>query len=171
MLVPLAHARDTHNTCTWSVVPLPVAHVTSVQNELCELESCCAEQSDAIIASLTFCRVDLHDFPDCTETVAAWYLCLSEHGVHIQRWERFQWMHFNRLLLRLAVSWVSFICDECDPAERGTFRWATGALEFAASQTRNRGRPCPNRLICGTNVVVSLTDATERDQRLVGEAR
>lgn len=41
----------------------------------------------------------------------------------------------NAKLVRLALDWVSFICDDCDAADRRTFRWAVSALEFAMIMT------------------------------------
>jgi mitogen-activated protein kinase kinase kinase len=38
--------------------------------------------------------------------------------------------------MRLAISWVAFICDSCDPTDRKTFRWAVNALEYAMMMTR-----------------------------------
>jgi mitogen-activated protein kinase kinase kinase len=52
------------------------------------------------------------------------------------------YMDMNRRLLnnlkltRLALDWVSFICDECMASERRTFKWAVVALEFAMIMTR-----------------------------------
>ncbi len=43
--------------------------------------------------------------------------------------------HFSRMMTKLAISWVAFICDDCDPTDRKTFRWAVNALEFAMSRT------------------------------------
>lgn len=42
----------------------------------------------------------------------------------------------NTKLTRLALDWVSFICDDCIASDRKTFRWAVTALEFAMSMTR-----------------------------------
>ena len=42
----------------------------------------------------------------------------------------------NLKLTRLALDWVSFICDDCDAADRKTFKWAVVALEFAMMMTR-----------------------------------
>jgi len=50
--------------------------------------------------------------------------------------ERSPLTKFDRLLIRLAISWVSFICDDCDPSDRKTFRWAVNALEFTLHRTR-----------------------------------
>ena len=42
----------------------------------------------------------------------------------------------NLKLTRLALDWVSFICDDCVALDRKTFRWAVVALEFAMVMTR-----------------------------------
>ncbi|RMZ88551.1 hypothetical protein DV736_g4221, partial [Chaetothyriales sp. CBS 134916] len=44
----------------------------------------------------------------------------------------------NLKLTRLALDWISFICDDCDAADRRTFKWAVVALEFAMARTRGR---------------------------------
>ena len=44
----------------------------------------------------------------------------------------------NLKLTRLALDWVSFICDDCDASERKTFKWAVVALEFAMMMTRGQ---------------------------------
>jgi mitogen-activated protein kinase kinase kinase len=41
-------------------------------------------------------------------------------------------------LTRLALDWISFICDECDATDRKTFKWAVVALEFAMLMTRGQ---------------------------------
>ncbi|CAK7205994.1 Suppressor of Sensor Kinase (SLN1) [Sporothrix eucalyptigena] len=46
-------------------------------------------------------------------------------------------MH-NIKLTKLALDWVSFICDDCVTSDRRTFRWAVLALEFAMGMTRGR---------------------------------
>ena len=42
----------------------------------------------------------------------------------------------NLKLTRLALDWVSFICDDCVASDRKTFRWAVIALEFAMIMTQ-----------------------------------
>lgn len=39
-------------------------------------------------------------------------------------------------LIKLSIQWVSFICDDCIPTDRRTFRWCVSALEFAMDMTR-----------------------------------
>ena len=44
----------------------------------------------------------------------------------------------NLKLTRLALDWISFICDDCDAADRKTFKWAVVALEFSMMMTRGQ---------------------------------
>ena len=63
----------------------------------------------------------------------------------------------NLKLTRLALDWISFICDDCDAADRRTFKWAVVALEFAMMMTR------------GTNVLAISDDEYRRmRQRVAG---
>lgn len=39
-------------------------------------------------------------------------------------------------LIQLSISWVSFVCDDCIPTDRKTFRWCVLALEFALEMTK-----------------------------------
>lgn len=39
-------------------------------------------------------------------------------------------------LIQLSIQWVSFICDDCIPTDRKTFRWCVLALEFAMEMTK-----------------------------------
>lgn len=41
-------------------------------------------------------------------------------------------------LVELSLEWVSFVCDDCDAADRKTFKWAVAALEFAMAITSSR---------------------------------
>lgn len=41
-------------------------------------------------------------------------------------------------LVELSLEWVSFICDDCDAADRKTFKWAVAALESAMAITSSR---------------------------------
>jgi mitogen-activated protein kinase kinase kinase len=63
----------------------------------------------------------------------------------------------NLKLTRLALDWVSFICDDCIASDRKTFRWAVVALEFAMAMTRG-----PN--------ILSITDEefTRLRQKVAG---
>lgn len=41
-------------------------------------------------------------------------------------------------LVELSLEWISFVCDDCDAADRRTFKWAVAALEFALTITSSR---------------------------------
>lgn len=41
-------------------------------------------------------------------------------------------------LVELSLDWVAFICDDCDAADRKTFKWAVAALEFSMAITSSR---------------------------------
>jgi mitogen-activated protein kinase kinase kinase len=75
--------------------------------------------------------------PGTQDLIENWYAFASDHGyragVHM---DHATWSRFSRLLMRLAISWVAFICDSCDPTDRKTFRWAVNALEYAMVMTR-----------------------------------
>jgi mitogen-activated protein kinase kinase kinase len=44
----------------------------------------------------------------------------------------------NMKLTKLALDWVSFICDDCISSDRKTFRWTVQALEFVMVLTRGK---------------------------------
>jgi mitogen-activated protein kinase kinase kinase len=44
----------------------------------------------------------------------------------------------NMKLTKLALDWVSFICDDCVSSDRKTFRWTVQALEFVMVMTRGK---------------------------------
>jgi mitogen-activated protein kinase kinase kinase len=44
----------------------------------------------------------------------------------------------NMKLTKLALDWVSFICDDCISSDRKTFRWTVQALEFVMVMTRGK---------------------------------
>lgn len=44
----------------------------------------------------------------------------------------------NEKLTRLALDWIGFIVDDCNAADRKTFKWAVAALEFGMAMTRGR---------------------------------
>ena len=41
-------------------------------------------------------------------------------------------------LIELSLDWVAFVCDDCDAADRKTFKWAVAALEFSMVVTSSR---------------------------------
>jgi mitogen-activated protein kinase kinase kinase len=113
------------------------AHLPSVNKELRKIARATNRLAESIVDSVHHVRNSLRMTAGGQELLANWYLYASEHGQHAHRYmERSTLMKFNRLLIKLAISWVSFICDDCDPTDRKTFKWAVNALEFTLHRTK-----------------------------------
>ncbi|KIJ45709.1 hypothetical protein M422DRAFT_207069 [Sphaerobolus stellatus SS14] len=113
------------------------AHLPRVNQELRKIVRATNRLAEAIVNSVHHVRRALTGVEKCQELLENWYSFSSEHGQQVQKhMDKPTWMKFNRLLTRLAISWVAFICDDCDPTDRKTFRWAVNALEFTLLQTR-----------------------------------
>lgn len=114
------------------------AHLPSINRELRKIMRATNRLAEGIVNSVHHVRRALLGVERCQELLENWYSFASEHGEHVQKhMDRVIWIRFNRLLTRLAISWVSFICDDCDPTDRKTFRWAVMALEFTLLRTRH----------------------------------
>ncbi|GLB36493.1 putative serine/Threonine protein kinases, catalytic domain [Lyophyllum shimeji] len=113
------------------------AHLPSVNKELRKIARATNRLAESIVDSVHHVRSSLRLAQGCQELLGNWYLFASEHGQHAQRYmDRGALLKFNRLLIKLAISWVSFICDDCDPTDRKTFKWAVNALEFTHHRTK-----------------------------------
>lgn len=113
------------------------AHLPSVNHELKKISRATNRLAESIVDSVHHVRDALREATGYQELLENWYAFASEHGQHVQKYLDQSTLHrFNRLLIKLAISWVSFICDDCDPNDRKTFRWAVTALEFTLHRTR-----------------------------------
>ncbi|CRK16240.1 hypothetical protein BN1708_017468, partial [Verticillium longisporum] len=76
---------------------------------------------------------------DCQELIQTCFIFATEFGQRSLLYMDSNRKQMNNLkLTKLALDWVSFICDDCIASDRKTFRWAVLALEFAMSMTRGR---------------------------------
>ncbi|KAI0032493.1 kinase [Vararia minispora EC-137] len=113
------------------------AHLPSVNRQLRKIGGATNRLAESIVDSVHHVRYALQGAEKRQALLESWYSFASEHGLHVQKYmDRTTLQKFNRLLIKLAISWVSFICDDCDPNDRQTFRWAVNALEFALGRTR-----------------------------------
>ena len=113
------------------------AHLPSVNHELRKISRATNRLAESILDSVQYVRAALRDAVGYQELLENWYVFASEHGQHVQKYmDHAASLKFHRLLIKLAISWVSFICDDCDPNDRKTFRWAVTALEFTLHRTR-----------------------------------
>ncbi|WVF72911.1 hypothetical protein IAT40_007729 [Kwoniella sp. CBS 6097] len=113
------------------------AHLPSIQGQLLKIAKSSYRLSECIVQSAPLVRNAFKGAAGSQDMVENWYSFATDHGTrassHIDPplWER-----FSRLLMRLAISWISFICQECNPTDRKTFRWTVAALTYAFTMTR-----------------------------------
>ena len=113
------------------------AHLPSVNRELRKIARATNRLAESIVDSVHYVRQTLRDTSGYQELLENWYVFASDHGTHVQKYmDRSTLLKYNQSLIKLAISWVSFICDDCDPNDRKTFRWAVTALEFTLHRTR-----------------------------------
>ncbi|TYJ54051.1 hypothetical protein B9479_005315 [Cryptococcus floricola] len=113
------------------------AHLPTIQRQLLKIAKSSYRLSECIVQSAPLVRNAFRGQQGSQELVENWYSFATEHGtrasIHVDPsvWER-----FSRLLMRLAISWISFISQECNPTDRKTFRWTVAALTYAFNMTR-----------------------------------
>ncbi|KAH9937397.1 kinase [Fomitopsis serialis] len=113
------------------------AHLPLVNRELRKISRANNKLAESIVNSVQYVRTALQDATGYQELLENWFGFAADHGTHVQKYmDRATVLKFNRLLIKLAISWVSFICDDCDPNDRKTFRWAVTALQFTLHRTR-----------------------------------
>ena len=112
------------------------AHLPNVQRELKKIARSTQRLNESIIESAAHVRRALGGVPGTQDMIENWYNFASDHGRRVSVYvPESSKPRFVRLLMRLAISWVSFICDSCDPTDRRTFRWTVNALKHAHSVT------------------------------------
>lgn len=113
------------------------AHLPMIQKQLVKIAKSSYRLSECIVQSAPLVRNAFRGKAGSQELVENWYSFATEHGtrasIHI---EPNAWDRFSRLLMRLAISWISFISQECNPTDRKTFRWTVAALTYAFNMTR-----------------------------------
>ena len=167
--------------------PLPCAvetqsHLPNVNNELRKITRATIRLAQSIVDSIHHVRTSLNRAKGHQELLENWYLFASEHGQHVvKQMSGPTLMKFNQLLIKLAISWVSFICDDCDPDQRVTFKWAVNALEFALQRTkrnnilqlpddqfellRQKVASCMTLLISHFDILGARQEATQEKER------
>lgn len=158
------------------------SHLPNVNNELRKITRATNRLAQSIVDSIHHVRTSLNRAKGHQELLENWYLFASEHGQHVLKQMSGQaLMKFNQLLIKLAISWVSFICDDCDPDQRVTFKWAVNALEFALQRTkrnnilqlpddqfellRQKVASCMTLLISHFDILGARQEATQEKER------
>jgi mitogen-activated protein kinase kinase kinase len=76
---------------------------------------------------------------ECQELIQTCFIFATEFGQRsLLYMDRNRKQMNNIKLTKLALDWVSFVCDDCIATDRKTFRWAVQALEFAMVMTQGQ---------------------------------
>ncbi|KAF2668053.1 Ssk2-type MAP kinase [Microthyrium microscopicum] len=114
------------------------ANLTRVNFELKKIKRTAFNLSNTIMSSVEIIRKQTEGM-DCQELIQSCFAFATEFGqrsIHYMDGGR-KTMN-NKKLMKLALDWISFICDDCNPSDRKTFRWAVTALEFAMIMTQGQ---------------------------------
>ncbi|BFZ57643.1 Suppressor of Sensor Kinase (SLN1) [Savitreella phatthalungensis] len=114
------------------------SHLTRVNRELRKIHRVSYRLSTAIMDSVATIREVVKGLGN-EELVQTSFSFATEFGQRALRFmdRRLRSQH-NIKLIHMAIDWVSFICDDCDPVDRRTFKWTVVALEFAMMMSRGR---------------------------------
>ena len=114
------------------------ANLPSVHRELQRIKQTTYKLSNTIMESVEIIRRQTAGL-DCQELIQTCFAFATEFGKRSLMYMDHNRRALNNMkLTRLAIDWVSFICDDCEASDRRTFRWAVVALEFAMMMTRGQ---------------------------------
>lgn len=137
----LQNAKDAfhHNVGVVLDIIIPQkAHLVSVDRELQKIKRTAYKLSNTIMDSVEIIREQLSGL-ECQELIQTCFAFATEFGQRSLLYMDYNRRALNNLrLTRLALDWLSFICDDCISTDRKTFRWAVVALEFAMVMTRGQ---------------------------------
>ncbi|ORY09103.1 Ssk2-type MAP kinase [Clohesyomyces aquaticus] len=114
------------------------ANLPRVNQELQKIKKTAYKLSNTIMDSVEIIRKQTAGL-DCQDLIQTCFAFATEFGQRSVYYMDHNRRALNNLkLTRLALDWVSFICDDCVASDRKTFRWAVVALEFAMVMTRGQ---------------------------------
>ena len=111
------------------------ANLPQVSAELARIKRTAYKLSNTIMDSVEIIRKQTQGL-ESQELIQTCFAFATEFGKRSVTYMDVNRRLMNNLkLTRLALDWVSFICDDCIASDRKTFRWAVVALEFAMVMT------------------------------------
>ncbi|CAN9163005.1 unnamed protein product [Alternaria sp. RS040] len=114
------------------------ANLPRVNAELQKIKKTAYKLSNTIMDSVEIVRRQTVGL-DCQDLIQTCFAFATEFGQRSVLYMDHNRRAMNNIkLTRLALDWVSFICDDCIASDRKTFRWAVVALEFAMMMTRGQ---------------------------------
>ncbi|KAH7328913.1 hypothetical protein B0I35DRAFT_30631 [Stachybotrys elegans] len=114
------------------------SNIPKVNVRLMEIRRVAYKLSNAFMDSVEVIRKQTEG-KGCQELIQTCFVFATEFGQRSLPYMDSNRRQMNNLkLTKLALDWISFICDDCIASDRKTFRWAVLALEFAMGMTRGR---------------------------------
>ncbi|KAF1356113.1 SSK2 MAP kinase [Delphinella strobiligena] len=114
------------------------ANLSRVNQELQKIKRTAWKLSNTIMDSVEIVRKQTYGL-QCQELIQTCFAFATEFGQRsVLYMDPNRRAYHNLKMTRLALDWVSFVCDDCVPSDRKTFRWAVVALEFAMVMTRGQ---------------------------------
>lgn len=114
------------------------ANLPRVNQELQKIKKTAWKLSNTIMNSVEIVRKQTAGL-NCQDLIQTCFAFATEFGQRSLLYMDSNRRAMNNIkLTRLALDWVSFICDDCIASDRKTFRWAVVALEFAMMMTRGQ---------------------------------
>ena len=112
------------------------ANLPRVNMELGKMKKTAFKLSNTIMESVEIIRKQTKGLEN-QELIQTCFAFATEFGKRSVTYMDMNRRMMNNLkLTRLALDWVSFICDDCVASDRKTFKWAVVALEFAMVMTQ-----------------------------------
>jgi mitogen-activated protein kinase kinase kinase len=112
------------------------SNLHKVNSKLTEIKKVAYKLSNTIMDSVEIIRRQTAGL-DCQELIQTCFIFATEFGQRsLLYMDRNRRQMNNIKLTKLALDWVSFICDDCVASDRKTFRWAVLALEFSMHMTQ-----------------------------------
>jgi mitogen-activated protein kinase kinase kinase len=114
------------------------SNLKKVNLKLTDIKKVVYKLSNLIMDSVEIVRKQTEGL-ECQELIQNCFVFATEFGQRsLLHMDRNRKQMNNLKLTKLALDWVSFICDDCIATDRKTFRWAVLALEFAMVMTQGQ---------------------------------
>ena len=114
------------------------SNLRKVNAKLTEIKKVVYKLSNLIMDSVEIVRKETEGL-ECQELIQTCFVFATEFGQRsLLYMDRNRKQMNNIKLTKLALDWVSFVCDDCIATDRKTFRWAVLALEFAMVMTQGQ---------------------------------
>jgi mitogen-activated protein kinase kinase kinase len=114
------------------------SNLKKVQLKLTEIKKVVYKLSNLIMDSVEIVRRQTVGL-ECQELIQTCFIFATEFGQRsLLYMDRNRKQMNNIKLTKLALDWISFVCDDCIATDRKTFRWAVQALEFAMVMTQGQ---------------------------------